>query len=176
MNRTIFRTFTALSLVVAAGAASGCSSKPSDADSSTSAVTTEADGKLGPKAFRQIFGGYLTAEGKSSEDVAKLVFLPSDKLIDSSGKGTLADFDARFQDVLPSDWYENGKKQKDLADAAELEKQLEANPIHIVIVPGIFSEMIPKTPYEEIFDAQSAACARSDVKFAARRRVCGKGA
>jgi hypothetical protein len=156
MKRTIARTATAFSMLLALGAAGGCSSAASDDESQAVAVTKETDGKLGPKAFRQMFGAYLSSD-YAREDIDKLVFLPPDGIMDAKTTGTLDDVDKRFERTLPSDWYEAGKKQKVFADAEELERHLEANPVHIVIIPGIFSEMIPKTPYEEIFSADSAA-------------------
>jgi hypothetical protein len=156
MKRTVLRTAAALSTLLALGAAGGCSSEASDREGQAAAVTKEPDGKLGPQAFRQIFGAYLSADHRR-EDIDELVFLPPDGIMEAKTTGTLESVDERFARALPSDWYEAGKKQKEFADAEVLERHLEANPVHVVIVPGIFSEMIPKTPYEEIFAADSSA-------------------
>src|SRR5205085_7003367 len=63
--------------------------------------------------------------------------------------------DRAFSKIRPTDLYEVGlrepllKKRHPLSH--DLEGELRRRPIHIVVVPGIFGEFIPVSPFEEAF-------------------------
>ena len=152
-------------LLLAAGAVAACGAHPDDNSSASESATTEAT-VLGPGLFRDDFHAYLTAKGGYSDaDVHDLVYLPTADVMKPKVQGTpataeerLRAYDQAFVGIKPSSLFENGARTPFANDSAdELEKTLEKHPVHIVIVPGIFSELIPRTPFEELFSADTAA-------------------
>jgi hypothetical protein len=154
--------------------AAGCSSVNDDSDSNGADVT-EATEKFGPTLFRDDFFTYLKDSVKpdgtpySDDDVKKLVYLPTDAVMKPAVPDTLAGeariqaYDTAFKQIKPSDLFKAGDAAP-FTKQADLEKVLEDEPVHIVVVPGIFGEFIPRTPFEELFDAQSVARAEWEAK------------
>jgi hypothetical protein len=165
--KTILRTVTALGLLAALGA---CSSSAEDSATGEGAVTGKDD-KFGPSLFRDDFYTYLKADGVSDADAKKLVYLPTDAVMKPTARGASADerlasIDDAFKRIKPSQLYNLGAKTP-MKATADLEKVLRDHPVHIVIVPGIFSEMIPRTPFEELFDQDTTAAREWKTKGAA---------
>jgi hypothetical protein len=80
------------------------------------------------------------------------------KVKGETAQDKLESLDDVFKTVKPSQLYKNGQETPFSNDSvADLENKLRAHPMHIVIVPGIFSEFIPVTPFEELFRADTAA-------------------
>lgn len=162
--RTLRRALTALFLLTATSTAvAGCASTEADDDAGEDALT-QRDQKFGPKLFREDFAAYLRAEGRSDDDISKLVYLPTSEVMtpkvsvprSASPEARLAAYDQAFKSIKPSQLYEEGKKTP-IRNAGDVEKILRDGPVHVVILPGIFSELIPRTPFEELFSADSTA-------------------
>jgi len=162
-TRTIRRALTALFLLTAASAPVACADTAAD-DESTEDAITQRDQKLGPRLFRDDFAAYLRAEGRSDDDIKKLVYLPNEAVLSpkltsprgASAADRIAAYDNAFKAIKPSALYEEGKKTP-LAASSDVEKVLREKPVHIVILPGIFSEFIPRTPFDELFSQSSTA-------------------
>ena len=167
-----------MALALGAGAlGAGCNSGDDDADSGGNAISAGDDG-LGPTLFRNDFFTYVKqakkADGSaySDDDIKKLVYLPTDGVmkpkISSSLKGAdrLAALDKAFNAIKPSDLFAAGDAAP-FTEQANLEQVLAENPVHIIVVPGIFGEFIPRTPFEELFTADSIAKRDWAVKGAA---------
>lgn len=156
---------TLLALLTAAigvAGAQGCSAAPED-DASNDESALTRDERLGPALFRNDFYTYLKGAKKpdgtaySDEDIQKLIYLPTDGVMKpknipatAAGPERLRSLDEWFKRIKPSDLYENGKSAP-FELKADVEQALVDDPIHIVIVPGIFGEFIPRTPFDELF-------------------------
>lgn len=152
--------FTTLAILSMAGLNQGCSSDEEDGESSE-AAETEGDA-LGPQQFRNDFYTYLKAEGRTQSDIEKLVYLPTTDVMNPKIANGLAGADRRaaldeaFKKIKPSALYKEGTNTP-FKDVEDIESVLRDKPIHIVIVPGIFGELIPRTPFDELFAETSAA-------------------
>ena len=148
-------------VILASLALGACSASSEDASEGQDSAVNAAD-KAGPGRFRQDFAWYLKNEGKySDEDIQKLVYLPTDAVmkprVDAPDPSApLAKLDEAFKRVRPSDLYENGVKAN-MKLPKDVSAALRSNPVHIVVVPGIFGEFIDVSPFQEIFDAKSSA-------------------
>ena len=90
-----------------------------------------------------------------------LVSLPTERAIDprvtprGNSDAPLAPYDQAFTTMKPMDFYQQGVavpfQTKQGPDGGDLEGELRRNRVHIVIVPGIFGEFIPVSPFEEVF-------------------------
>ncbi|MBS2014865.1 MAG: hypothetical protein JST00_18390 [Deltaproteobacteria bacterium] len=152
-------------LVASAAVLSACAGQDEEEATEAESAATEAS-TYGPALFRDDFRALLQARSRhSDDDVKKLVYLPTRNVLSpkvegqpSSAEARLFAYDKAFTGIKPSDLFANGErtpfKDKRVAD---LEATLRAHPVHIVILPGIFSEFIPRTPFEELFSADTAA-------------------
>jgi hypothetical protein len=170
-------TGIAISLLLGVAVAVGCSPAEDDSDSGGSDITAAASDKFGPTLFRDDFFTHLKKAKKpdgtpySDDDVRKLVYLPTDAVmkpgVPDSAKGAdrLAALDKAFTSILPSQLFKAGAAPFTQQD--DLDSVLLDNPVHIIVVPGIFGEFIPRTPFEEIFSAHTVASAEWATKGAA---------
>ncbi|RYG86138.1 hypothetical protein EON77_04350, partial [bacterium] len=110
----------------------------------------------GPRELRNLFAGYAKArDGLSTDDVQKLVYLPTDAMVDldlpaAGGADPAASYEDRFRDVLPSALYEHGLRTP-LRPASDLDAPFAKGPVTIVVLPGIFGEFIGHSPYDHLF-------------------------
>jgi hypothetical protein len=157
-----FRHISALVALTVTGALAGACGTEDDAASSASAETTN-DAKFGPELFRNDFATYLKDDlGKNDDAITKLVYLPTEDVLTPEAGGTgakhRAALDTKFKKILPSKLYANGANldAHPLVHKDGLEDILKEQDVHIVIVPGIFGEFIPRTPFDELFSGPSA--------------------
>ncbi len=160
-GKTLWRAALALGLASAIGALPGCASETAEEDpDNDEAEVQAAGGAFGPALFRNDFYTYLKTEGRYSEEqIRQLVLLPTPEMIQPkvsvNPTRPLEAYDQAFKNFRPSQAYEAGlreplvKKRWPLSN--DLEGELRRRPIHIVIIPGIFGEFIPVSPFEEAF-------------------------
>src|SRR5262249_38103279 len=107
----------------------------------------------------------------SDDDVRKLVYLPTDAVLrpdvsgSAAGEARLGAYDAAFSRIKPSQLYATGVATP-FATVNDVEQVLRDEPVHIVVVPGIFGEFIPRTPFEELFSTDSLSRSDWEVKGA----------
>lgn len=164
-----FLSIAAASALFGVGLAlTGCSADSTDDDASSESAVNAA--RFGPALFRNDFYTYLKETKKpdgsrvySDDDIRKLIYLPTDAVMkptiaaDLAGASRREALDTAFKAIKPSDLYEAGKATP-FVEQRDLERVLDdddGEPIHIVIVPGIFGELIPRTPFDELFASQS---------------------
>ncbi len=176
--QTLASWLLAVAAVATLAAAPGCASETND-DSSAGgeAQTSSAGGRYGPALFRNDFYTYLKRDGHySDEQVRQLVLMPTDDTF--KARGSMKAYDDAFARVHPTDFYQQGlvtpltKKLGPNVDQnggpdGPLDNELRRNPVHIVVVPGIFGEFIPVSPFEEVFQYGGAASVKWDRKMAA---------
>jgi len=152
-----WRSLLALGLVAAVAA---CAPESEDEDpDNDEAEVTSAGGAFGPELFRNDFYTYLKTQGNYSEDqIRQLVYMPVPEMtprVTVDPANPLAAHDRAYMTIKPKDLYEAGlraplvKKRWPLSN--DLDGELRRRPIHIVVVPGIFGEFIPVSPFEEVF-------------------------
>lgn len=147
-----------LAFGVVSAAMVGCA-QADDEDGTDQAELRAPDGPFGPSLFRNDFYTYLKKEGGYSDDqIHQLVFAPTAAMqaqVDVNPQKPLEAYDRLFAGIKPSQLYEEGLRQafveKQSAISPELEGELRQRPVHIVVVPGIFGEFIPVSPFEEVF-------------------------
>ena len=152
-----------------AGAAPGCAApEEEDADSEDAAISAPG-GKLGPSLFRNDFFTYLKQDGHySDEQIKQLILMPTAESL--KPRGSMQAYDAAYAKIRPTDFYQQGlitPLSGRVGPTGGLETELRRNPVHIVIVPGIFGEFIPVSPFEEVFRFGGAASVNWDRKMKA---------
>jgi hypothetical protein len=161
------------------GALSGCTApSEEDADNDEAEISSPA-GAFGPALFRNDFYTYLKTEGHLSEDqVRQLVFMPTANVIDPKvtvrADRPLEAHDNAFRGIRPTDLYNAGLREPLLVKrhptSPDLAGELRHRPVHIVIVPGIFGEFIPVSPFEEAFQIGGTAKLDFEAKVDALAR------
>ena len=161
MKTPKLRTLAALGI---AGLIAACSSGDDGDDSSTdTGALTQRDATFGPSLFRDDFHTYLSSQGHYSDDqIRQLVYMPTDGMMSPrlsvDASKPFDGIDRAFKNIKPSDIYQNGIRTPfGAGSASDLEAELSAHPVHIVVVPGIFGEFIPVSPFEEVFQAGGSA-------------------
>jgi hypothetical protein len=157
------RALVGLSLALAVSAVA-CSSSDSGSDTGDDADLTGAGGS-GPALFRSDFYTYLKKDGHfTDEQIKQLVLMPTDAAITPhvapNADDPLKPYDDAFKAMTPTDFYRKGLVEPlhfKVGPTGSLETELHRNPVHIVIVPGIFGEFIPVSPFEEVFKFGGAA-------------------
>lgn len=158
--RTIGSWLLALATVATLAAAPGCAqAEGDDGASSDEAEISAPGGRFGPALFRNDFYTYLKHDGHlSDEQIRQLVLMPTEEAV--TPRGSMAAYDAAFARMRPTDFYQQGlitPLVQKLGPGGALENELRRNPVHIVVVPGIFGEFIPVSPFEEVFRYGGAA-------------------
>jgi hypothetical protein len=156
---------------VLCGAASLTSACSSDVDDGLAAE--DAFNESGPKAdallFRNDFATYLAQSGYSDEQIRRLALVPTRRVLAPGARVTsdapLEDLDAAFKKVRPLDLYKLSVATPTKA-LGDLEKELRSSPVHIIVVPGIFGEIIPNAPYEEVLKNGGTAAKEFKRKLA----------
>ena len=153
-----------LTACVTLGACSHHGSEEQDETAAGSALQTHAD--MGALRFRDIFATYLRADGRSQDEIQKLVYLPTDTVLDesvpmgASPEETLANLDRRMAGQRPSTQYAHGVNTP-VEPIADVDAAFAASgPVTIVMIPGIFGEFIDNMPFQEVFN--------NDQSFATR--------
>ncbi len=170
-----WRSLLALGLAAAIAALPGCASEEEDDVDADAAEINSADGPFGPALFRNDFHTYLKEAGYTDEQIRQLVLMPTPAMkpqVTVDPAHPLDAYDAAFRRVKPSDLYEAGLREPLVVKrhplSNDLEGELRRRPIHIVVVPGIFGEFIPVSPFEEVFRAGGAAKRAFEEKVSAR--------
>lgn len=132
-----------------------------------SALHAADDGK-DAKLFRSIFYSYAKADFTNA-DIQKLIFQPHEEFFkadkaSSDGVASLKLRSDAWSKIKPVDLYEAGKTP--VAEARDLDKALDAKPITIVIIPGIFGEFITHFPFNEVLTKKDSAFAKEWAKAA----------
>jgi hypothetical protein len=165
-----------LGSTVAVLIAVGCHAADDGADTDGANIT-EGEERFGPRLFRDDFFTYLKQSKKpdgtaySDDDVRKLVYLPTSGVMkpnvpeSAAGEARLAALDKAFNDIKPSDLFKAGVDAP-LTMQQDLDKVLVDGPVHIIVVPGIFGEFIPRTPFEELFSSKTIARTDWEIKGA----------
>jgi hypothetical protein len=159
----------ALATVTTLAAAPGCAAEPTDDDAEADEAEISAPGgRFGPALFRNDFYTYLKREGHySDEQIKQLVLMPTEEAL--TPRGSMQAYDAAFARMHPMDFYQQGLVTplvRKLGPNGPLENELRRNPVHIVVVPGIFGEFIPVSPFEEVFRYGGAASVKWERKLA----------
>lgn len=175
-NGLLTALLLAASTALGLGASTGCAAESADEEvDSEDAELNAAGGRFGPQLFRNDFFTYLKRDGHfTDEQVRQLVLMPTDRAIDPhvapNAAAPLAPYDAAFSQMRPMDFYQQGLVTPLVTKTGPdgvLEGELRRNPVHIVIVPGIFGEFIPVSPFEEVFRYGGAASVAWDKKLRA---------
>ncbi len=140
----------------------GCSSGKHDSASATSAASAAGGGAptSDTLAFRDVFYTYASAAGLSQDDVSKLIYLAPQSMPDSADTSYTEGVDKAFTSVKPSDLYNLGAATP-MNAVAGLDDALEASPVTIVVLPGIFGEFIANAPFQEVLDGTNSSFAQS---------------
>ena len=180
--RTLASWLLAVAAVATLAAAPGCAAEPTDDGAAADEAEISAPGgRYGPALFRNDFYTYLKRDGHfSDEQVKQLVLMPTEDSL--TARGSMKAYDDAFARLHPMDFYQQGLvtpltrklgpnvEQKGGPDGP-LDNELRRNPVHIVVVPGIFGEFIPVSPFEEVFRYGGAASVQWDRKLAALESV-----
>lgn len=167
------RTILAVALTAAAVVGSeGCAPSGEATEWSEAELTTSE--QFAPTLFRNDFYTYLKRDGHyTDEQIRSLVFMPTPEAltpgVSQSRDNPLAPYDAAYASIRPMDFYQEGlitPLQRQLGPDGPLESELRRNPVHIVIIPGIFGEFIPVSPFEEVFRYGGAASVQFQRKLA----------
>ena len=165
-TKWMLRSLLAIGMAGAVGALSGCSAASEEDSDNDEAEIASPSGAFGPALFRNDFYTYLKTEGHLTEDqVRQLVFMPTSDVIDPKvtvrADRPLEAHDNAFRGIRPTDLYNAGLREPLLVKrhptSPDLEGELRHRPVHIVVVPGIFGEFIPVSPFEEVFQAGGTA-------------------
>jgi hypothetical protein len=165
-KKSAVRALVALAVTAVTVGLAGCSDAQGEAADTDEAEISSPAGAFGPALFRNDFYTYLKSEGHLTEDqVRQLVFMPTAGVIDPkvtvNPDRPLDAHDNAFRGIRPTDLYNAGLREplvvKRHPTSPDLEGELRHRPIHIVIVPGIFGEFIPVSPFEEIFQTGGTA-------------------
>jgi hypothetical protein len=181
LTKLLYRTLLGSALVASIGSAPGCASETSSDDGNTDEAEVSAPGgRYGPALFRNDFSTFLMKDGHyGTDDVRQLVYMPTTEALQPNVKvdpaHPLAAHDAAYAKMKPMDFYQQGlvtrlatKIGPTTADGSNaLENELVRNPISILIVPGIFGEFIPVSPFEEVFRVGGVASVDWDRKLKA---------
>ncbi len=167
-------------MLLGAAVLPGCASETSDDASAADEDINAANAHFGPALFRDDFATYLQKDGKyEPADVRQLVYMPTAEAmapnVHVDPAHPLAAHDAAYANIKPSDFYNEGLGRRlatkigpTLQDGSNaLENELVRNPVHIVIVPGIFGEFIPVSPFEEVFRVGGVASVDWEKKLKA---------
>ncbi|MDB4939101.1 MAG: hypothetical protein JWP87_6073 [Labilithrix sp.] len=151
-------------------AAPGCAVDPEgDSAEADEAEISAPGGRFGPALFRNDLYTYLKRDGHySDEQIRQLVLMPTEEAL--TARGAMQAYDAAFARMRPTDFYQQGLVTplvKKIGPNGPLENELRRNPVHIVVVPGIFGEFIPVSPFEEVFRYGGAASVTWDRKMKA---------
>jgi len=138
----------------------GCAA-PDEADTGGSAASVPV---AEAQTFRDIFYTYLKAARYSDDQARLLALLPTEDALRE--RGSLAEYDAAYRTMRPRDFHAQSRRTPPVERAVG--RALRRRPVHFVIVPGMFSELIPDAPFEEVLRAGGAARARWDRDFRAR--------
>jgi hypothetical protein len=134
-------------------ACAACSHAPTQGSAAAStAVVPDAE------TFRNIFYTHASATGLSSDDISKLIYLPTDAMTGSVDQSSTASVDSAFQGIKPSDLYNYGLS-KPMQAVDNVDGALAQKPVTIIIFPGIFGEFITNSPFQEVFNNQSSSFA-----------------
>lgn len=166
MSAPSWKALLALGMAGAIAALPGCAGESEEEDSDNDEAEVQAEGgAFGPALFRNDFYTYLKNAGYSEDQVRQLVLMPTaaamkpNVTVDPSRP--LEGYDRAFRSIKPSDFYEAGLREplvkKRYPLSQDLEGELRRRPIHIVVVPGIFGEFIPVSPFEEVLRAGGVA-------------------
>ena len=160
----------AVAAVATLAVAPGCASEPADDGAADDqAEISSPGGHYGPALFRNDFYTYLKRDGHfTDEQVRQLVLLPTDDSF--TARGSMKAYDDAFARLRPTDFYQQGlvaPLTQKLGPGGPLDNELRRNPVHIVVVPGIFGEFIPVSPFEEVFRYGGAASVQWDRKLKA---------
>jgi hypothetical protein len=174
----LFRTLLGCALA-ASLCAPGCSQQSDDDSGADESEVQAAAGHYGPALFRDDFSTYLMKDGHYTPDqVRQLVLMQTQEAMDPQvtvdPAHPLAAHDAHFAKIKPTDFYKEGLTKRlatkigpTINGSNALETELVRNPVHIIIVPGIFGEFIPVSPFEEVFRVGGAASVDFDKKMKA---------
>ncbi len=166
---------TSVAVIAGLAAAPGCLAEEEEESDADESELNAPGGAYGPALFRNDFYTYLKRDGRmSDEDVRQLVLMPTEAAIQppvkQDGAKPLLPYDGAFSRLKPSDFYKQGLitplVEKHGEGDAPLETVLGKNRVHIVVVPGIFGEFIPVSPFEEVFRYGGAASVRWEQKLA----------
>lgn len=174
-RKLLTRALLTLSITAALGGAPGCASTDDEAAGASESELSEVGGPFGPALFRNDFYTYLKREGGYGDDeIKKLVLMPTAAAIVPAVRpradAPLAAYDEAFSRMRPTDFYRRGLEAplvEERGPNGALESELRRHPVHIVVVPGIFGEFIPVSPFEEVFRAGGSARAAWDRNLAA---------
>lgn len=127
-------------------------------------------------AFRDLYTAIAWREGASAPAIAKQVLLPPQSLGAALPPAALAAADPiaavapRFQTLCPSQLYENGLQ---VAGQEEPDPRpgLAAEPVTLLVVPGILAEWIDDVPFEEVMQNQQSSFARAHAAALAALRT-----
>ncbi len=122
-----------------------------------------ADDGRDAETFRNIFHHYAKSQF-SDADIQKLIFKPKPEFFitgDVTGdpSAALQQRARSFSSFKPLDLYADGRKTA-FADSESPDKDLDAKPITIVIIPGIFGEFITHFPFHEVLADKTSAFAK----------------
>jgi hypothetical protein len=167
----------AVATVATLAAAPGCASEPTDdAAAADEAEISAPGGRYGPALFRNDFYTYLKRDGHfSDEQVKQLVLMPTADSLEP--RGSMKAYDDAYARLHPMDFYQQGlvtpltrklgpNVEQNGGPDGPLDNELRRNPVHIVVVPGIFGEFIPVSPFEEVFRYGGAASVQWEKKLA----------
>jgi hypothetical protein len=118
-----------------------------------------ADDGKDAELFRSIFYSYAKAEFSDAE-IQKLIFQPRQEFFaadeaSSDGVASLKKRSEAWSKIKPVDLYNDGKSP--VSEVLDLDKALEAKPVTIVVIPGIFGEFITHSPFDEVFKKQDSS-------------------
>jgi len=153
------RKFVALAALSAVGCKtrSDLSDATVKADDGSAAATASAS-----LTFRNTLFGYLASAYPNDYDAMKdfVAYMPTDGLLQaaaspaSNAEDLLGAMDKAMNDERPAALYQLGKQTPSSPTAtAELNAALAAQPVTLVIIPGVFGEFIEARAFEEIFAA-----------------------
>jgi hypothetical protein len=170
-KKLIARVLCGLSFVGVV-AAPGCAPEDETVDADEAELSAPG-GALGPALFRNDFFTYLKRDGRySDEQIRQLVLMPTEEAISPkfafNPAAPMQSYDDAFKSITPKDFYQQGLVTpllRRVGPNGPLENELRRNPVHIVIVPGIFGEFISNSPFEETFRYGGAASVVWDRKM-----------
>jgi hypothetical protein len=170
LPRTVASWMLALASIATLAVAPGCAAEPTDDDAAADEAEISAPGgRFGPALFRNDLYTYLKADGHySDEQIKQLVLMPTEESL--KARGSMSEYDAAYARIRPTDFYQQGLVTplvRKLGPNGPLDNELRRNPVHIVVVPGIFGEFIPVSPFEEVFRYGGAASVIFDRKLKA---------
>lgn len=128
------------------------------------ALSQAAQDQLAAQDFRNVF--YQVGKDRyTPANLHQLVFLPSPEMLNLKPEGSspveaLQNLSKQFEAFKPSDFYDYGKT----IEAKSIAVDTPADPITLVVVPGIFSEFVDTYAFHEVISRKESSFAQAFQK------------